>query len=243
LVLFLENESHFALPFKSFTAGIQDCLPVVLGYIAIGLAFGVVARTAGLSVLEVFLLSVFLYAGSAQFIFASMIAAASPLVVIVLTIFLVNIRHSLYSAALSPYLRNQPLWKNLLIGAQLTDETFALATNHLSKGHTAQPSWLFGINLTAQSTWVAATTLGALLGQAVSNVSTLGLDYALTAMFAALLVLQMANHPKIRAAIIVALLAALIAVGGTLVLSASWSILIAAMLAASAGLILEGKRI
>lgn len=236
----METESNSAQSNRQFSAGVRDCLPVVLGYIAIGLAFGVVGRTAGLSVLEVFLLSVFLYAGSAQFIFASLAAALSPTVVIVLTIFLVNIRHSLYSAALSPHLRGQPLWKNLLIGAQLTDETFALATSHLVRGRAADPAWLFGINLTAQFTWVVATTLGALLGQAVSNVTTFGLDYALTAMFAALLVLQMANHPRLRAALAVALLAALLAVGGTLILPASWAILLAAVVAASAGLALEG---
>lgn len=214
----------------------------MLGYLAIGLAFGVVGRTAGLSILEVFLLSTFLYAGSAQFIFASMAAAASPFIVIVLTIFLVNIRHSLYSAALAPYLRHQPTWKNVLIGIETTDETFALATSHLIKGHEAEPAWLFGINLTAQFTWVAATTFGALLGQAVSNVGALGLDYALTAMFAALLVLQMANHPRLRTAVIVALLAALVAVGGAVLISSSWAILIAALVAASAGLLLEGKQ-
>ncbi len=224
-----------------FTTGIRDCLPVVLGYLAIGLAFGVVGRTAGLSVLEVFLLSTLLYAGSAQFIFASMVAAASPLLVIVLTIFLVNIRHSLYSAALAPYLRGQPLPQNILIGAQTTDETFALTTSLLAKGRPPEPAWLFGINLTAQSSWVAATTLGALLGQAVSNVGALGLDYALTAMFAALLVLQIANQPKMRTAVVVALLAALVAVGGSLILPSGWAMLSAALLAASAGLLLERK--
>lgn len=238
----MESQSSLPTPPREFIAGVRDSLPVVLGYIAIGMAFGVVARTAGLSVLEVFLLSVFLYAGSAQFIVVSMVASIAPLVVILLTIFLVNIRHSLYSAALSPYLRGQALWKNVLIGAELTDETFALATSHLIKGRAAHPAWLFGINLSSQFTWVAATTLGALFGQIVSNINTLGLDYALTAMFAALLVLQAANHPRLREALMVALLAALVAVGGSLLISSSWAILLAAVVAASAGLMLEGRQ-
>ncbi|GAP15584.1 predicted branched-chain amino acid permease [Longilinea arvoryzae] len=237
----METEERINPSNRPFSTGIRDCLPVVLGYLAIGLAFGVVGRTAGLSVLEVFLLSTFLYAGSAQFIFASMAAAASPLVVIVLTIFLVNIRHSLYSAALAPHLGRQSLWKNILIGAETTDETFALTTSLLAKGRTADPAWLFGINLTAQFSWVAATTLGALLGQTVSNVGSLGLDYALTAMFAALMVLQIANHPRLRTAVVVAALAALVAVGGSLLIPAGWAMLIAALMAASAGLALEGK--
>lgn len=128
----------------------------------------------------------------------------------------------------------------MLIGAQLTDETFALATSHLIKGRTADPAWLFGINLTAQLSWVAATVLGALLGQAITNINALGLDFALAAMFAALLVLQMANHPRLRVAMLVVLVAVLIAVGGTLLFSASWAILIAAIAAAAAGALLEG---
>lgn len=216
---------------------------MVLGYLAIGLAFGVLARTAGLSILEVLLLSTLLYAGSAQFIFASLVAGASAPLAVVITIFLVNIRHSLYSAALSPYLRQQPLWKNMLIGAQLTDETFALATSHLVKGRTADPAWLFGINLTAQLAWIAATTFGALLGQAITNITALGLDFALAAMFAALLVLQMANHPRLRIAVLVVLTAGLIAMGGTLLFSSSWAILIAAIAAATAGALLESGKV
>lgn len=215
---------------------------MVLGYLAIGLAFGVLARTAGLSILEVLLLSTLLYAGSAQFIFASLVAGASAPLAVVITIFLVNVRHSLYSAALSPYLRQQPLWKNMLIGAQLTDETFALATSHLVKGRTADPAWLFGINLTAQLAWIAATTFGALLGQAITNINALRLDFALAAMFAALLVLQMANHPRLRIAVLVVLTAGIIAMGGTLLFSSSWAILIAAIAAATAGALLEGGK-
>lgn len=215
---------------------------MVLGYLAIGLAFGVLARTAGLSILEVLLLSTLLYAGSAQFIFASLVAGASAPLAVVITIFLVNVRHSLYSAALSPYLRQQPLWKNMLIGAQLTDETFALATSHLVKGRTADPAWLFGINLTAQLAWIAATTFGALLGQAITNINALRLDFALAAMFAALLVLQMANHPRLRIAVLVVLTAGIIAMGGTLLFSSSWAILIAAIAAATAGTLLEGGK-
>jgi len=182
----LKINPDFHSSILAFLTGIRDCLPVVLGYLAIGLAFGVLARTAGLSILEVLLLSTLLYAGSAQFIFASLVAGASAPLAVVITIFLVNVRHSLYSAALSPYLRQQPLWKNMLIGAQLTDETFALATSHLVKGRTADPAWLFGINLTAQLAWIAATTFGALLGQAITNINALRLDFALAAMWGCL---------------------------------------------------------
>jgi 4-azaleucine resistance transporter AzlC len=222
-----------------FTAGMRDCLPVVLGYLAIGMAFGVVARTTGLSVAEATLMSLVLYAGSAQFITAGMLAAGSPALAIIVTVALVNIRHLFYSAALAPHLQRAPLWKNLLVGVELTDETFALVASRFGTGTSVDHPRLFGVNVTAQFTWVAATCVGSLLGQKVANVSSLGLDFALTAMFAALLVLQIVHRPQMRIAIGVAAAAVLVAVAGGVLLSSSWAIVAAAVAAATLGVALE----
>ena len=75
-----------------------------------------------------------LYAGSAQFVVASMVAVASPAAAVVVTVFFVNLRHLLLSAALAPALRRVPAWKNALIGAQLTDETFVIAWGRTATG-------------------------------------------------------------------------------------------------------------
>mgnify|MGYP001235034329 CR=1 FL=1 len=111
----------------TFWGGVKDCDPTLLGYLSIGIAAGVVGATEGLSMLQIGLLSVFLYAGSAQFIVASMIGAGSSAIAIIGTIFFVNLRHLLLSAAISPLFRQYSWKKNLLLGAQLTDETFAVA--------------------------------------------------------------------------------------------------------------------
>jgi 4-azaleucine resistance transporter AzlC len=228
-------------PRGRFLDGVRDCLPVVLGYLAIGMAFGVVARTAGLSVLEATLMSVILYAGSAQFITVGLIAAGAPFLATVITVGLVNIRHMFYSAALAPHLQRVPVWKNVLVGVELTDETFGLVASRLGAGTVVQHSWMFGVNVTAQLTWVTATLLGALLGQRIPDVSALGLDYALTAMFAALLVLQIAHRPRLRIAIIVAVAAALTAIAGSLLISTSWAIVLAAVVASTLGMALEER--
>jgi 4-azaleucine resistance transporter AzlC len=100
-----------------------------LGYLSIGFAAGVVGKTSGLSVTEITLMSVLIYAGSAQFILAGMVAAQSSATAIIFTIFFLNLRHLLLSAALSPYFRHLSPLKNLLIGSLLTDETFGVAIN------------------------------------------------------------------------------------------------------------------
>ena len=125
----------------------------MLGYLSIGFAAGVVEKTAGLSIVEIALISLLLYAGSGQFIAAGMIAAAHPISAIVFTIFFVNSRHLLLSAALAPYFQNQTTKQNIITGALLTDETFGVAiTNALNKKH-LNYKWMLGLNLTAYLNW------------------------------------------------------------------------------------------
>src|SRR5258708_26141836 len=106
----------------------RAAVPVVFGYLGIGIAAGIVERAAGLSYAEVLLISTVLYAGSAQFVVTSMLSLASPASAIVLTGFFLNLRHLLLSAALSPALRGVPAWKNAILGLQLTDATFVVAS-------------------------------------------------------------------------------------------------------------------
>jgi 4-azaleucine resistance transporter AzlC len=194
-----------------------------------------------LTVPEVLLMSLILYAGSAQFVTVGLIAAGTPASAIIATIFLVNVRHLLYSTALSPHVRGLKSWQNVLIGAELTDETFAVASGCLSNGSKASAPWLFGINNTSHATWIACTTLGALLGSSVSNTRALGFDFALAAMFAALLVLQIKNRPKVHAAVAAAAAGAVTGLLGALVMPAGWAVIVAALAAASLGVAMEGR--
>jgi 4-azaleucine resistance transporter AzlC len=223
-----------------YLQGARDALPVVLGYTAIGLAFGVVAQTAGMTVPEVLLMSLILYAGSAQFVAVGLISSGAPASAIILTIFLVNVRHLLYSTALSPHVRKLKSWQNALIGAELTDETFAVATGCLNGGREPSAPWLLGINNTSHATWLTCTTLGALLGSRVSDTRALGLDFALASMFAALLVLQMVNRPRLRAALVAATAGALTGLLGIAFMPASWAVIAATLVAATLGVIVEG---
>jgi predicted branched-subunit amino acid permease len=239
---------------------------VVLGYLSIGFAAGVVQRASGLSVAEVMLMSLVLYAGSAQFVAASLIAAASPPLAVIATVFFVNLRHLLLSAALAPYFARVPAWKNALIGAQLTDETFVVALGRLqgatvgpgaaadpntAVGEGARsgqasparrgvsPAWMAGLNLSAYTSWAAANLAGALAGGLVSHTRALGFDFALPAMFAALLVLQLAAQANRLCALAVTLAASALSVGIALALPGNWNIIIATLAGASLGAALE----
>ena len=170
---------------------IKDTLPTVFGYIGIGLAFGVVSQSVGLSVLMVVLMSAITYAGSAQFIMVSMLVSHNPVVSIMVAVFLVNARMILMSTVVAPYFKKDSMWRNIFIGALLTDESFALSMNKVNyTDHKMSFEWFNTANLIADFTWMIASGVGALLGQLVAHPERLGLDFALVAMFIGLLYLQ-----------------------------------------------------
>lgn len=214
---------------SSFRAGARASLPVALGYLGIGFAAGVVERAAGLSYAEILLLSAVLYAGSAQFVVTSMLALGSPAPAIVLTVFFLNLRHLLLSAALAPALRAVPAWKNALLGLQLTDETFVVASPRAS----ISPAWMAGLNLAAWSTWAVANLAGAALSGHAGNARALG--FALPAMFAGLLALQLKGRPGW----IAGTLAAACALAVNELAPGPWAVPGATLAGATAGLLVE----
>lgn len=171
--------------------GVTDTLPTVFGYIGIGLAFGVVGRSAGLSPWIIALMSLVTYGGSAQFVTVSMLQASSPLASIVLSTFLVNSRMILMSMNVAPYFSKESMSKNILIGSFLTDETFALSMNKKNRtGGILSFEWFNSANLIAYVTWAASSYAGGVLGSFIGNPERFGMDFALVAMFVGLLYLQ-----------------------------------------------------
>lgn len=180
----------------TFLQGVKDCIPTLLGYISIGVAFGVVGIASGISVLEIFLLSVLVYAGSAQFIFCGLYLAGAPVTAIIVTIFIVNLRHLLMSLTIAPYFIKHSTLRNIGFGTLLTDETFGVSVVSAAKEGRLGGKWMNGLNVTAYTTWIAACTIGGIIGQWLPDPEKWGLDYALVAMFVALLVLTLESIPK-----------------------------------------------
>lgn len=223
----------------SFLQGVKDCVPTLLGYLSIGFAAGVVEKTAGMSVAELTLLSVLLYAGSGQFIAAGMIAASNPASAIIFTIFFINLRHLLMSAALSPYFRELSPQKNMLIGTLLTDETFGVAMNAAANRTSLNYMWMLGLNVTAYANWIVANIAGGIFGEWIPNPEAFGLDFALPAMFIGLLVLQLTSQRKLFVDMMVALSAVAIVILASFLFSGSAGIIIATIIASTVGMVIE----
>ncbi|WP_152397117.1 AzlC family ABC transporter permease [Paenibacillus guangzhouensis] len=219
--------------------GVKDCIPTLLGYLSIGFAAGVLEKTAGLSNLEIILLSVLVYAGSAQFIAAGMIAVGTSATAIIITIFFVNLRHILLSAALSPYFRHLTPLKNMLIGSLLTDETFGVAINEAAQRNRIHEKWMHGLNLTAYLNWIFANIAGAYFGQWISDPAKFGLDFALPAMFIGLLILAIISRKKVKLDVIVAICAVVIAVSIAVVYPGNVGVIVATIVASTIGMVIE----
>ena len=191
----------------------RQTLPIILGYVPVGFAYGVLAQKSGLSGINTILMSLLVFAGSAQLIAAGLFAAGAAPLAIVATTFVVNLRHLLMSAALAPFLRPWSKTRLALFSYQMTDETFALHASRFAKGETA-PCETFGINVIAQSAWVGGTALGLAASTLITDIRPIGLDYALPAMFIALLLGQLKSRQHLAVAVIAGVLSTILMLAG-----------------------------
>jgi len=217
--------------------GISAAWPICLGYVAIGLAFGVIARKTGLLPLEIGLMSTIVYAGSSQFIATAMLGSGSGLLPIVLATFLVNLRHLLMSSSLSMYLRDLRGGWLALFAYGVTDESYALNMSRFREGQWGWRKALI-VNHVTNLSWIISTVIGSISGQFIPA-GVFGIDYAMMAMFICLLVFQLRG----KIYMFVALISGILAVIVSLWIPGNGYILIASFIAACSGLFLRQQKL
>jgi 4-azaleucine resistance transporter AzlC len=190
---------------SEFLAGVRALLPMLLGTSPFGMIYGVAAVQAGLPVAVAIGMSLIVFAGTSQFIAARLFGSGAPGLIIVLTTFVVNLRHMLYSASTAPYVRHlSPLWKYLL-AFLLTDEAYAVSITYYEgnaspPAHETQRHWYFlGAGLTLWVSWQISTAVGVLLGQEVPG--SWSLDFTLALTFIVLLIPVLKHWPAVLAAL------------------------------------------
>lgn len=184
-------------PDERFRRGFRAMVPLWLGVIPFALVFAVTARDAGLSLLETQALSALVFAGSAQFSAVGMVAAGAGGLSIVLTTFLLNVRHLLYGLSLA---RRIPMRDRDLVPAAffLTDEAFGVTA--ASGARTVR--FLLGAELSLYVVWNLATLVGALTAQAVPDPERLGVDLVFPLSFLALLVPLLRGRIELLVAVV-----------------------------------------
>lgn len=170
-----------------FANGIRQTLPIALSVFVYVAVFGMLARQAGLSLFESLLMSGIVFAGGSQLVVLSMWHVPLPILSIILTTLIVNLRHILMGASLRPYLAGLSKKRVYGLAFFMVDESWALTTREFNEGH-SDAAFLLGSGLTLLVNGQLSTAFGYMFGSVLQNPERWGLDFAFTAVFIALAV-------------------------------------------------------
>lgn len=173
---------------KSLAAAFPVTLPVLMGYLSIGIAFGLMLERAGYNFIWAFFMSLTIYAGSGQYLGVELLATAAALVDVALLILLINFRHLVYGLSMLEKFRGMGLRKLYMIFS-LTDETYALLSSVQAPVGVDTKQFYFSIALLNQSYWILGSLLGGVAG-ALLPIDITGIDFAMTALFVVIAVDQ-----------------------------------------------------
>lgn len=191
------------LHLSTFIAGLRAGLPIAIGYLPIALTFGLLARSAGVPGTIAVMMSLLVFAGASQFVAVNLIALGTHPWEIVLTTFVVNLRHFLMTASLSQRLAPglSTGWRSLLAFG-ITDETFSVAS--IQSDYYLERYFLLGLNIVAFLSWVSGTWAGVFLAGGMPTALQASMGIALYAMFIGLLAPSLRNGRSIGLVVLAA---------------------------------------
>ena len=184
---------------NTFKTALKDSLPVMAGYIVLGMAFGILLYDKGYNFIWAFVTSLTIYAGSMQFVAVNFLGAGASLISCAIITLLVNARHILYGLSMIEKYRGTGKAKPYLIFS-LTDETYALVCRGNPQNTDRKKYYLY-ISLLNQCYWVLGSILGSVIGSAITF-NTSGIDFAMTALFVVIFVDQLYSKSNIVPAIV-----------------------------------------
>jgi 4-azaleucine resistance transporter AzlC len=224
---------------EQFRTGLLKTVPVVIGVIPFGLAYGVLAVQAGLSIGETLLMSLVVFAGASQFMAAGMFQAGAGGPMIVFSTLLMNLRHLVMGLSLSPYFAHTtPRWRRMLAFG-MVDESYLVSVTHFrerGQTHGSRHFMLASASL-MYVVWAVSSLAGAVAGHSIADPLKWGLDFAMPATFLTLLLPQVVSA---RLAAVVAV-AATAATTAYVLIPGTWYILIAMAAGTGAGLLLDRR--
>jgi len=185
---------------KDFVAGAQGSLPILIGVIPFAMISGVAAVSVGLTFFETVGMSVIVFAGASQLVVFQLMSVGSPWIIMVLTAWVINLRFTMYSATLAPYLQKLSVWQKALLAYMLSDQAFGVSLSHFVVNEKVSHRWYyFGSALTIWVAWQISAIIGALLGALVPV--SWGFDFAFPLSFMALMFAALRDRPTVVAAL------------------------------------------
>ena len=194
-------------------AALVEGWPIFVTAVVVGIAFGLTARQAGLSIVETSATSVIVFAGAAQFLMVDLLRTGTPVPLIVLTVLLLNARHLLMAAAIRPFVRAASLPRRFGLAYVLTDEAFAMGIGWFRRGH-RDLAYYAVFSTVLWCSWNVGTLLGAIFGAGIDDPQRFGIDFAITAVFVAIVAIGVRHRADVAVALAAALVAAALRLAG-----------------------------
>jgi 4-azaleucine resistance transporter AzlC len=194
-------------------AAIVEGWPIFVTAIVVGIAFGLTARQSGLSIVETSATSVIVFAGAAQFVMVDLLRTGTPVPIIVLTVLLLNARHLLMAAAIRPFVQVASIPRRFGLAYVLTDEAFAMGIGWFRRGH-RDLAYYAVFSTLLWCSWNMGTLLGAIFGAGVQDPQRFGIDFAITAVFVAIVAIGVRHRADVAVALVAALVAAALRLAG-----------------------------
>lgn len=196
--------------FSEFKNGCLQEIPLQLGVFPFGIAYGILGIEVGLTNIQTYLLSIIIFAGVSQIVFAQLFSTFTPSFMIVGTIGIVNLRHILYGVSLSSYLKKLSLKWRIILSYLITDEAFAISYKRFSEEKKTKYMHfhLLGSGITLWTSWQISTLIGIFIGPSIPN--SLNLEYVIPLSFIAIVVVSINTKIKLIIFIMSALLSILL---------------------------------
>ena len=220
---------------QDFLTGARDTLPILLGVVPFAMICSVTAISVGLTPFEAAGMSFVVFAGASQLAVLQLIGEGAVWIVMVLTTWIINLRFTMYSATLAPYLKDEPVLRKIPFVYLLSDQAFGVTMSRFANGLPANPAWYFyGTTSAIGLTWAISAIIGAMLGALIP--ASWGLEFAFPLSFMALMFAAIKDKPSVIAAL----------VGGTTAIIAkglpyNLGLILAATLGIAAGVFAEKK--
>lgn len=218
-----------------FWHGVKAGLIVALSTTPFGLLFGAIAVDGGVSPVEATLMSAIIFGGASQLVGVQMFGSHVPAWLIVLSVFAVNFRHILYSAAMTPLVKDFGPFQKVAAFFFLTDPQFAEAAKRVDRAGRLDASWYFGAAFIIYVVWVGSSALGAMFGQLIGNPKAWGFDVLLPVYFLGL-VMGFRKRPLFGAVVPISAAASII---GMHTVGSPWHVSIGALAGIVAALVLH----
>ena len=215
---------------RQYVTGLKAGIPVILGFVPVGIAYAIMAQQAGWSVFQTIFMSMAVFAGASQMMAVGMYVQGAGLIAMILATFILNLRHLIMSTCVVNRMEKDRVPVMLLAALGVTDESFAIFTTGKEENCTSM--YFLGLITVTYTSWIAGSAIGALASGLLPPVLSASLGISLYAMFIAILVSSLKGNLRLGILVIVT---ALVNMALSKVMASSWALIVSTLICAAAG--------